>query len=99
VYRAGYKIDFFPIDQEKIPYAGWLSLHSLPVQNRLRKQLGKFLRERRGKATLDAYAHKLGISDSTLQRLEIGEQNITVDTLEKLLDRLGCDVTDIFKRG
>ena len=69
------------------------------MQNRLRKQLGKFLREQRGDATLAIYARKLGISDSTLQRLEIGEQNITVDTLEKLLDRLGCDIADIFKRG
>ena len=45
------------------------------------------------------YARKLGISDSTLQRLEIGEQNITVDTLEGILDRLKCSVVDVFGTG
>jgi DNA-binding Xre family transcriptional regulator len=38
----------------------------------------------------------LGISDSTLHRLELGDQNITIDTLEEILKRLKCSVTDIF---
>ena len=66
------------------------------MRHRLRKQLGKFLRAQRGEDTLARYAKKLGISDSTLQRLEIGEQNITVDTLEQILDRLKCSISDVF---
>ncbi len=66
------------------------------MRHRLRKQLGKFLRGKRGEETLAQYARKLGISDSTLQRLEIGEQNITVDTLEQIIDRLKCSISDVF---
>ena len=42
------------------------------------------------------FAGKLGISDSTLQRLEIGQQNITIDTLELLMKQLKCNFGDIF---
>ena len=66
------------------------------MRHRLRRQLGKFLRAKRGEDTLAHYAKKLGISDSTLQRLEIGEQNITVDTLENIIDRLKCSMSDVF---
>jgi transcriptional regulator with XRE-family HTH domain len=38
-----------------------------------------------------------GLSSSTLQRLEIGEQNVTLDTLEKVLKRMGVTVGDVFK--
>lgn len=69
------------------------------MRHRLRKQLGKFLRGKRGDETLAQYAKKLGISDSTLQRLEIGEQNITVDTLENIIDRLKCSVSEVFGEG
>jgi transcriptional regulator with XRE-family HTH domain len=31
-----------------------------------------------------------------LQRLEIGEQNITIDTLETILDRLKVTVAEVF---
>jgi transcriptional regulator with XRE-family HTH domain len=40
--------------------------------------------------TLQQFARKAGISDSTLQRLESGEQNITLQTLEKILGNLKC---------
>lgn len=63
---------------------------------KLRKQLGMFLRKKRGSLTLSQYAKKLGISDSTLQRLEIGQQNITIDTLEVISTRLKCSVGEIF---
>ena len=66
------------------------------MRYRLRKQLGEFLREKRGDLTLSQFARKLAISDSTLQRLEIGQQNITIDTLEQIMERLKCSVTDVF---
>ena len=70
---------------------------SAGVPKRLRQQLAQFLRSRRGEQTLAQFARKTGLSDSTLQRLEIGEQNITIDSLESLMNRLKCGFRDIFK--
>ena len=38
----------------------------------------------------------MGISDSTLHRLEMGEQNVTLKTLEQITERLKSKVSDIF---
>lgn len=62
----------------------------------LQVQLGRFLRKRRGELTLPAFARKLGISSSSLHRMEMGEQNVTLKTLEQLLKRLNCCVSDVF---
>ncbi len=62
----------------------------------LQKQLGQFLRKRRGEMTLPAFARKIGISSSSLHRMEMGEQNVTLTTLERLLKRLKCNVADVF---
>jgi transcriptional regulator with XRE-family HTH domain len=66
------------------------------VRVKLREQLGKFLREKRGSQTLAQFARKLSLSDSSLQRLEIAQQNVTLDTLETILRRLGCKIADVF---
>jgi DNA-binding Xre family transcriptional regulator len=62
----------------------------------LQKQLGQFLRKRRGDLTLPAYARKIGISSSSLHRMEMAEQNVTLKTLEQLLKRLNCQIADVF---
>jgi DNA-binding Xre family transcriptional regulator len=62
----------------------------------MQKQLGHYLRKRRGDMTLPAYARKLGISSSSLHRMEMGEQNVTLTTLERLLKRLKCSAADVF---
>jgi transcriptional regulator with XRE-family HTH domain len=62
----------------------------------LRQQLGQYLRQRRGELTLTQFARKLGVATSTLQRMEIGEQNVTLDTLEKILKRLRCRMREVF---
>jgi transcriptional regulator with XRE-family HTH domain len=62
----------------------------------LQKQLGRYLRLRRGGLSLPAFARKMGISSSSLQRIEIGEQNVTLKTLELLLKRLKCRWSDVF---
>jgi transcriptional regulator with XRE-family HTH domain len=41
----------------------------------------------------------LGISDSTLQWLEIGGQNVTLKTLQHLSDRFHCKILDLFGEG
>jgi len=59
-------------------------------------QLGKFLRKSRGDKTFVAFAKKLGISPSTLFRLETCQQSATLELLVQILKRLRCDLTDIF---
>jgi putative transcriptional regulator len=62
----------------------------------LAKRLGSRLRELRGDIPQVRFAQKLGISKSSLNRIEMGEQNVTLDTLEILCERLKCDVADVF---
>jgi putative transcriptional regulator len=59
-------------------------------------QLAKFLRKRRGELTFAQFSRKIGISTSTLQRLEMGDQNVSIDTLEQICERLKCTVGEIF---
>lgn len=59
------------------------------------KRLGQKLRRFRGPLPLRIYARKLGISHTTLNRLEMGKQNVTLATLEKLSERLKCRIVDL----
>jgi DNA-binding Xre family transcriptional regulator len=75
---------------------GTLAAHTAVMAASLQKQLGQYLRKRRGEMTLPAFARKLGISSSSLHRMEMAEQNVTLTTLERLLKRLKCNVADVF---
>jgi len=66
------------------------------VPRKLRSQLGAFLRQKRGELTYSQFSRRIGISKSTLQRLEQGEQNITVDTLEHLLSKFSAGMSEVF---
>jgi transcriptional regulator with XRE-family HTH domain len=66
------------------------------MRQTLDNQLAMFLRRRRGKATYAAFSRKLGITPSSLFRLENCQQSITLKTLQQILDRLRCDLADIF---
>jgi transcriptional regulator with XRE-family HTH domain len=66
------------------------------MPHRLRQQLADYLRKARGAQTYAQFGRRIGMSASSLQRLEMAEQNITIDSLEKLTQRLKCDVADIF---
>ncbi len=46
--------------------------------------------------TLRDFARKAGLSSSTLQRLEQAEQNLTLDTLERVLDKLKVSISEVF---
>ena len=46
--------------------------------------------------TYAAFARKLGITPSSLFRLENCQQSITLKTLQQILDRLGLDIADVF---
>ncbi len=67
------------------------------MAQRLAKQLGAFLRKKRGDLTYEQFSRKMGISDSTLHRMEMGQQNVTLKTLEQICDRLKCKVSQIFE--
>jgi transcriptional regulator with XRE-family HTH domain len=75
---------------------GSLARHTLGVAASMQKQLGQFLRKKRGKMSYPAFARKLGISSSSLHRMEMGQQNVTIKTLEFILKRFKCSVSDIF---
>jgi len=62
----------------------------------LRKQLGAFLKKERAEMSYSVFGRKVGISKSTLQRLEMGEQNVTLDTLEHILKKLKKRLTEVF---
>jgi DNA-binding Xre family transcriptional regulator len=67
------------------------------VRYRLRKQLAKFLKKKRGNQTFEQFARKIGLSSSTLQRIEATEQNVTIDTLDQIVSHLRCSVSDLFR--
>jgi DNA-binding XRE family transcriptional regulator len=62
------------------------------------KELASFLRQRRGVTPYAAFARKLGMTRSSLFRLENGQQSITLKRLQEIIDRLRCDIRDIFPR-
>jgi transcriptional regulator with XRE-family HTH domain len=66
------------------------------MRQTLDKQLAIFLRKRRGEITYAAFARKLGITPSSLFRLENCQQSITLKTLQQIMDRLKCSWFDIF---
>jgi len=66
------------------------------VVNTLEKKLAAFLKKQRGDATYAAFSKKLGITASTLFRLENCEQSITLSRLQQIMDRLKCTLSDIF---
>ena len=66
------------------------------MQRHLDRQLAKFLRKARGSLSFADFAKKVGVSHTTLHRIERGEHHITLDKLETILDRLKIKLTDIF---
>ena len=67
------------------------------MRQTLDEQLATFLKKRRGELPYAAFATKLGITPSSLFRLENGQQSITLKTLQQILDRLKCGVEDVFE--
>ena len=57
--------------------------------------LASKLREIRGDLSQLEFAKRIGVSKSSLNRMEIGEQNVTLATLENLCAHLKCDVSDL----
>lgn len=83
--------------QPKKPHVVYWCQHVLwMAKASLKQQLGNYLRKARGEMTFKDFARKTGISNSSLQRLERGEQNLTLGSLETLLRKLNVGLTDVF---
>ena len=63
---------------------------------KLEDRLARRLRTVRGEASLRQFAQKMGISTSTLNRLEMSQQNVTLEILGILCKKLNCDIGDLF---
>ncbi|MCF6257904.1 MAG: helix-turn-helix domain-containing protein [Gammaproteobacteria bacterium] len=79
------------------PYAG-ISLWFHTTMNLARK-LAENLKVLRGEKSVPEFAKKLGISKSTLYRLEGADQNTTLRTIEQLQMRLNCSAADLLDRN
>ena len=62
----------------------------------LRMRLAKFIREKRGTATQREFARKIGVAQSTIMRIENLDQNVTIDTLDRLCRIFNTDVQGLF---
>ncbi len=64
---------------------------------KLVETLANNLKKWRGNTPQEVFARKLGISQSTLARLERSSQNVTIKTLHQITKALKCNVEDLFK--
>lgn len=68
---------------------------NVPHVGSIIKRFGRRVRKLRGDESLDRFARKLGISKSSLQRIEMGEQNLTITTLEGIAFRLKISLSEL----
>ena len=47
--------------------------------------------------TLKQLGEKLGVAESTVSLYESGNQNLTIETLQKVADALNIDITTFFR--
>ena len=62
----------------------------------LSSKLAKNIRSRRGDLRQRAFAKTLGISQSTLNKIENNTGNVTLDTLDTMCKHLKCDIAELF---
>jgi DNA-binding XRE family transcriptional regulator len=63
---------------------------------RLKSRLAAFMRARRGDLSQQTFAKKIGVAQSTVMRIENEDQNVTLETLERLCRAFKCDVDELF---
>jgi transcriptional regulator with XRE-family HTH domain len=62
----------------------------------LDKQLATFLRKERGELSYAQFGKKVGLSHTTLHRIERGEHRLTISKLQTVLDRLKIKLSAVF---
>jgi transcriptional regulator with XRE-family HTH domain len=66
------------------------------VQRNLDRDFARYLRKARGSLSYADFAKKVGVSHTTLHRIERGEHHITLNKLETILSRLKIKLKDVF---
>lgn len=69
-----------------------------PYVTNFRKTLAENIRAIRGDMTQTAFALKVGVNQATINRIEQGSQNVTIDTLQRLCKKLKCSAGDLLDR-
>jgi transcriptional regulator with XRE-family HTH domain len=62
----------------------------------LDRQLAAFLKNRRGGLSYADFSKKVGVSHTTLHRIERGEHRLTLSKLETVIEKLKVRLRDIF---
>ncbi len=65
-------------------------------QRNLDAQLAKFLRKQRGSLSYAQFSKRVGISYTTLHRIERGEHHLTLHKLETVLTKLKVRLSHVF---
>ena len=63
---------------------------------KLMKRIADKFKELRGEQSQLQFAKKMGISQSSLNRIENKDQNISLYVLERVASRLKIDIKDLF---
>ncbi len=66
------------------------------MRRHLDRQLASFLKKERGSLSYAKFAKKVGLSHTTLHRVERGEHHLTLSKLETILDKLRIRLRDIY---
>ena len=66
------------------------------MQRNYDRQLARYLRKARGSLSYADFAKKVGVSHTTLHRVERGEHHLTLDKLETILVGLKATLKDVF---
>jgi transcriptional regulator with XRE-family HTH domain len=66
------------------------------VRRNLDRDLAKFLRTARGHLSYAEFSKKIGLSHTTIHRIERGEHHLTLNKLETVLNKLKVRLKDIF---
>ena len=64
----------------------------------IRLEVGQIVKQTRIDAGLSQrdLAGKLGVAEPTMHRYEKGQQNLTIDTLQKIAEKIGTKITVVF---
>ena len=62
----------------------------------LSSRLARNIRSRRGDARQREFAKTLGVSQSTLNKIENNNGNVKLDTLNTICKHLKCEIGDLF---
>lgn len=66
------------------------------MQRNLDRDIARYLRKARGSLSYADFSKKVGVSYTTLHRIERGEHHITLNKLETILNRLKIKLKDVF---